>query len=127
MKTSSLLFIGTLIVGLFVSSCKKDEETTPTPTPTTTATTGHLNLHFENMVGDSALVFNTKTYYLSNADTLNVTLFKYYISNIVLTNSNGDVYTEPNSYHLIDASDLASCDFTLTNVPFGDYTGTGAR
>lgn len=119
-KILSALF---LIGALSLSSCKKDPDEEPTPTPTPSATTGSIALHFENMVGDSALVFNTQSYVTANSDSFTVSTFKYYISNIVLTKSGGGTYVESESYHLIDASDLATGDITLTNVPLGDYTG----
>lgn len=120
LKYLILLFIASSVM---ISSCKKDPDEEETPTPAPTLTTGSISLHFENMVGDSALVFNTESYVTANNDTFTVSMFKYYISNIILTKSGGGTYTESESYHLIDASDLATGDITLPNVPFGDYTG----
>ncbi|MCX6296168.1 MAG: hypothetical protein NTX97_08880 [Bacteroidetes bacterium] len=123
MKPHKIFFAFFLSVTLLASSCKKDkDEETPTPS-VPAATSGSLALHFENMVGDSALVMNTESYVTANNDTITVSAFKYYISNIVLTKSGGGTYVENESYHLIDASDLLTGEFTLPNVPFGDYTG----
>lgn len=117
-KSFSILFLLSLIT--VISSCKKDPvEETPTPV----ATTGSVALHFENMVGDSALVLNTSTYVNANLDTFNVTKFNYYISNIKLTRSDLSVYTETESYHLLEAEDTTSLAFVLNNVPVGDYIG----
>lgn len=108
---------------LLISSCKKDpEEETPTPTPPA-PTTGSIAIHISNMAGDSILEFNTESYVTAGNDTFTVSVLKYYISNIVLTKSGGGTYVESESYHLINAADLASCNFTLSNIPYGDYTG----
>lgn len=117
-KSFSILSLLSLIT--VISSCKKDPDETPTPTPA--ATTGSIALHFENMVGDSALVLNTSTYVNANLDTFNVSKFNYYISNIKLTRSDLSVYTETESYHLLEADNAASLEFVLNNVPIGDYT-----
>jgi hypothetical protein len=123
MRTLKYSLFLLLTTSLLLTSCKKDpdEETTPTPS-NPGSTTGSLAIHFENMAGDSSLVFNTESYVTANNDTFTVSMLKYYISNIVLTKSGGGTYVEAESYHLIDASDLATGDFTLLNVPFGDYT-----
>lgn len=89
------------------------------PTPTPTPTTGALRLHFENNVGGEDLVFGQK-YVNPHGDTFQVSKFNYYISNVVITNTDNTIFVEPNSYHLIQQSD-ASQDFTVTNVPFGSY------
>lgn len=124
MKNSIKLLSALFLIGaITLSSCKKDPDEEPAPTPTPAATTGSIALHFENMVGDSALVFHTESYVTANNDTFTVSMFKYYISNIVLTKVGGGTYTESESYHLIDAADLLTGDITLPNVPFGDYNG----
>lgn len=117
-KSFSILSLLSLIT--VISSCKKDPvEETPTPAPTT----GSVALHFENTVGDSALVLNTSMYVNANLDTFNVSKFNYYISNIKLTRSDLSVYTETESYHLLEAEDATSLEFVLNNVPIGDYIG----
>jgi len=120
-KFLSLLFLGSTLI---FTSCKKDPKEDDHTHPTTpAATTGSLALHFENMVGDSSLVLNTQFYTNANGDTFNVTKFNYYISNIKLLKAGNVVYTETESYHLLQQSDAASLDFTLSNVPFDIYDG----
>ncbi len=102
MKKITTLF-AIAILALTFTNCKKDKVTEPEPTPATpAATTGNLKIHFEAMVGDSALVLSTSTYTTQAADTFKVSMFKYYISNIKITKADNSVFSEPNSYHLID-------------------------
>lgn len=125
MKTSiKFLSILALAGTILTSSCKKDPDEEPTPSPSTpAATTGSLGLHFENMVGDSALILNTKLYTNANGDTFNITKFNYYISNIKLLKSGVVKYTESESYHLIQQNDTTTFDVELTGVPFDNYDG----
>lgn len=58
----------------------------------------------------------------ANGDTFKVTKFNYYISNIKLTKSDGSVFKETESYHLVQESNPASKAFTIANVPYGTYT-----
>lgn len=108
------LSIALLIAVLFIS-CKKDVKTEPV-TPT-----GSLALFFENKVDTASLVLNTKKYVNQNGDTFTVSKYKYYISNIILTNTDGKKYYEPESYHLIDQSNAGSLVFVMHGVPTGHY------
>jgi hypothetical protein len=107
------------LVVLFVA-CKKDTkspEPTPTPTP---AQLGNLQIEFENMVDTLDLVFGQK-YVNPKLDTFQVTMFRYYISNIVVTKDDNTTFTEPNSYHLIDHAVSSTGMLTLTGLPAGSY------
>jgi hypothetical protein len=73
------------------------------------------------MVGDSELVFSTSTYTNQIGNTFNVTTYKYYISNIKLTKTDNTVWTQPNSYYLVDHSNPNLALLTLNDVPFGNY------
>lgn len=116
------LFITSLaLLTLSLSSCKKDTVTAPEPEPEAPSMAGVLKINFEAMVGDSDLVFNTETYTNQAGNTFNVTMYRYYISNIKITNTDNSVWTEPNSYHLIDHSNPSSAMVNILNVPFGNY------
>lgn len=113
-----------VLISMTLTNCKKEKTVDPEPTPTPVnpaTTTGTLNILFEGMVGDSDLVLSTKTYTNQAGNTFNVTTYKYYISNIKITKDDNSVWTEPNSYHLIDYSDINSTSIGLPNVPFGSY------
>lgn len=118
------LFITILaLLTLSLSNCKKDKVTAPDPEPEAPmpANAGSLKILFEAMVGDSDLVFSTQTYTNQAGNTFNVTMYRYYISNIKITKMDNSIWTEPNSYHLIDHSDDPSTLVTIPNVPFGNY------
>jgi hypothetical protein len=126
MKTIFKFIVITCMTATFIS-CKKDKDSEPTPTsPTTPSTsTGNLKIAFEAMVGDSSLQLGTAntTYTNQSGNTFNVSVYKYYISNIKIIKSDNSVWIEPNSYHLIDHADLATTTFTLSKVPVGTYKG----
>lgn len=52
-----------------------------------------------------------------SAYTTNITVFKWYISHIQLVENNRVVWTEKNSYHLLDAFDTTSLSLTLPTPP----------
>ncbi|MEI6022002.1 MAG: MbnP family protein [Bacteroidota bacterium] len=116
-----LLFKGTsLCLLLILMACKKDPVNTNTdPTPTPEAK-GKLNLEFIAKVDTARLAFN-KLYINLNGDSLMVTKFNYFISNIVLTRSDNSVYTESESYHLVRHTSATSFTLPLSNVPVGNY------
>lgn len=96
-----------------LASCKKDEKN---------AAPGSVELGFHNIVGAQDLDMNGKWYLNANNDSFQVTKFNYYISNIHLNTADGSSFAEPESYHLIQASDEASLTQNITNVAAGTYT-----
>jgi len=110
------------ILSVVFTSCKKDPDDEVTPTPATpVATTGSLKLEFDNMVDTNALTLNTVDYVNANNDTFKVTKFKYYITNIKLTKTDGTPYTPTESYYLVDEEVASSKTITIANVPNGTY------
>lgn len=119
---ASIKFFAAIILMVTLSNCKKDKTTAPEPEPTPVLpVSGSLNLFFEGMVGIDPLVFSTKTYTNQVGNTYNVTMAKYYISNIKLTKTDNSVYVVNNSYHLIDLSDSLLSLVKLSGVPYGNY------
>ncbi|MGL4596527.1 MAG: MbnP family protein [Bacteroidia bacterium] len=108
---------------LFLSSCKKEEEIEDDHNDGHThATTGALAFELNAMFGDSLLELNTgEQYTTANGDLVDASMFKFYISNIVLTKSSGETWAQPESYYLCNAANLASMRFTLPDVPIGEY------
>lgn len=123
MKTIiNIALIASIPILLF--NCKKEKSVEPEPTPTPvnpSINTGSVSVLFEGMVGDSALVLGTSTYTNQTGNTFKINMYKYYISNIKLTKEDNTVWTEPNSYHLIDYANESTTSITLANVPYGNY------
>lgn len=115
------------LLALTLTNCKKDKDKDPEPTPvdpnptSTQPTTGSLKVLFEGMVDTNALVLGSQTYTNQVGNTFNITTYEFFVSNIKLTKMDGSVWTETNSYHLIDYSNDPSTLITIPNVPFGNY------
>jgi len=105
------------IVLFFFTSCKKDSDPLYNP-----AVKADLSVEFDNIAGSSDLALNTGSYTNSSGEVFTVTKLKYYVSNFVLTNTNGTVYTVPqdSSYFLIDESNEATHEVEL-HLPEGEY------
>ena len=110
-----------LAISFFFFSCKK-ESSTPDYTSTDK---GNIEIEFDNVAGDEDLILNTAVYTNAVGETYNISKFNYYISNIVLINSNGSEYTVPkdDSYFLIQEEDATSQVVELEDIPAGNYTG----
>lgn len=89
--------------------------------------TGSLQLHFDNVVGNSNLVLNTNTYQNAAGESFNVSKFNYFVSNIRLRRADGTDFIVPQdkSYFLIEEERPASQTLALTGIPVGTYTGIG--
>lgn len=98
-----------------LSGCKKDSDPL--------ATTGQVNFTVENVAGAQALALNTGTYTTPAGESLTVSTFEYYLSNIKFTKSDGTTYAAPDTYFLVNQAKPSSLSFTVPNVPVGDYTG----
>ncbi|MFD0941144.1 MbnP family protein [Pedobacter boryungensis] len=112
-KNIMILLFTVLIVGF--TSCKKDEVINSTEK-------GSVTIEFENEVNGVPLVLNSQNYKNANGDSYNISVFKYYISNIKLTKTDGTIYSIPESYVLVDASKPSSFLNSFKNIPAGDYT-----
>lgn len=116
MKT---LFPAVLVLALAFSGCKKDE----TPTPVTPTPSPAIRVSFTNVVGADPLALGGPNYYINaHGDSFYVTTYKYYVSNIKFTDNNGNTWSEPESYHLINAADPNSLSFNVSGMPAATYT-----
>lgn len=114
MKRILFAIISTVIL---FASCKKDE------VPQYNANVkADLSLEFDNIAGASDLQLNTGSYTNAAGETFKVTKLKYYVSNFVLMNTNGTIFTVPQDscYFLIDESDAATHE-PILKVPEGEY------
>ena len=107
------------VLGMTIlTSCKKKNSETDTPIPST----GSVKIMIDNVVGNRDLQLNTEKYLNQHADTFSVSMYKYYLSNIQLTAVDNSVYTEKESYHLVDEGVNGSLQFTLAEVPQKNYS-----
>ncbi len=110
---SFLLVLALASAALFLG-CKKDSDS-----PSNGAST--VNLEFENQVNGVDLKLDTLAYMTPAGDWYSVSKFKYIISNIKLTKTDGSTYAVPNGYFLVDQAKDESQNFQLTGIPTGDY------
>jgi hypothetical protein len=114
----SLLFIVTLV--LFFS-CKKDKEESEINQNTNSPENGNFNLSIQHLFDTNNFVLNN-LYILDNGNKIAISTYKYYISNLKLTAEDGSVFSETESYHLINVDQLSTCSFSISKVPFKKYT-----
>lgn len=79
-------------------------------------------INIKPVFGNQPLVLEEKEYINQHGDTLKVDRFRFYLSSIELVYTNGTVYRENNSYHLVDAEEKASLNINLTEVPVGEVS-----
>lgn len=119
--TRQSIFSGALLAltfGAFLS-CKK--EVTPEP-DVTAQETGKVKIVMNHKWGAADFELNTQFVNDQTDDTLNFTMFKYYISNFKLKKSDGTWWSHPESYFLVNLANPSSSSFDLENVPIGSYT-----
>ncbi|MBA4166512.1 MAG: hypothetical protein H0X41_03035 [Chitinophagaceae bacterium] len=106
---------------MLFTACKKNDNPA-----FNTAVKADLAVEFDNIAGASDLHLGTGTYTNAASESLTITKLKYYVSNFVLTNVDGTVYTIPQDscYFLIDESDEATHQPVL-HVPEGEYKTLG--
>jgi len=79
-----------------------------------------VNIAIENLMDASLLELDGPSYMLPSGEAFTPKKFKYFISNVKLTNSStGESYTEPNSYHLISTGGKTSIDLGM--IPSSGY------
>ncbi|HEU4718514.1 MAG TPA: MbnP family protein [Bacteroidia bacterium] len=116
-KSFPALLAASLI--FFAAGCRKDTDQTEPVTPAT-----GIILSFSNVADTVPLTLNSATYNYVNAngDSFNVTTYKYYISNVSFTDANNNTWSEPESYHLVNAADPNSLNVSISGIPAGNYT-----
>lgn len=104
-----LLFL--LVAGGLLAGCQKDVKGNTDK--------GALQLQFANTVGNQPLALHT-TITNSFGESLTVTKYKYYISNIALTDERDTKRFLPDTYFLVDESKTESKSI-MVDVPAGTY------
>lgn len=105
-----------ILICVFLTCCVKD----PLILPMQPSKPSGLLFHFNGQVNGSALSTGTTLYTNYSRDSFTVSKLNYYISNIRLTREDGYIYSEPQSYHLIEHAKGAT-SFSLAAVPVGKY------
>ena len=108
------LFILTVILGLAACDKKKN------PEPAAPTTQMHFN--FENFFGNEEISLNTANYTTLQNESITISEFNYWITNIKFIKSDGSEYVEPESYRLLRANEHATLHFHVKDVPVGTYT-----
>lgn len=65
-------------------------------------------------LGDNKIVINKESYVIK-ADTFKLSSLRFYISEIQIHFKNGEVFNEPNSFHLLDIENPESFNFSLNS------------
>jgi len=118
----TLVLLWVSFTTLVFFSCKKEDvKTTPEDSNTTpTSQFGTMVVEFTHVVDTQILEFGKK-YLNPYGDTFSISKFNYYISNIVLVKEDNSLFTQSDSYYLVEASKTASAKLIINSVPFGKY------
>lgn len=118
-------FLAVLLLPLAFVACRKKELPKPGPNnnpPVDSVVPATLKFNFRHMVGSEDLVLNRTTPYVSpQGDSFTVSTFDYYLSNIVMIDSAGNRFAEPESYHLLRSRVPSSLQITLNKLPERRY------
>jgi len=112
------LSIATALAAIVFTSCHKNDAPATTYNP---AVKAPLSVEFDNVAGASDLQLNTGSYTNAAGESFKVSRLKYYVSNFVLTRTDGTVYTVPQDscYFLIDENDITTHE-PVMNVQKGE-------
>lgn len=105
-----------MFVALISNACTEEQA----PSKPTEAQKGTFSIELEHTFDQSPLVMG-QSYTNGSGESLSFTTVRYYVSNIQLEKMDGTVWSETESYHLVDADDAGSALLTLTDVPVGEY------
>lgn len=113
-----IISITLILISVFsLNSCKNDKDDTPTPANNDNGT---ATIMFEHKFGQNNFVLGTE-YTNGSNEKITFATVKYYISNIKLTKTDNTVWSQPDSYYLVDVSSAASTKLSLSNIPAGSY------
>ena len=76
-----------------------------------------VKMQFKPVFSSESLILNEKQYTTAQSDTLSVSTFRFYLSNIQYIFEDGSTFSEPSSVHLLDAEKEESLLFEVKNVP----------
>lgn len=111
---SILLLVGILVI----SACHKHDDDHDDHNNTKGAVTLKMDHRF---LSQSFRADSVTTYTLPNGEALKFTQFRYYISNIQLKAKNGTWWSQPESYHIVNAGQTSPV-LVINDAPTGEYT-----
>jgi hypothetical protein len=114
----TLLFL--TLISASLQSCKKDEDEPKVEVPVETK--GNFRIELEHKFGTADFDLGT-AYTNSSGEQLTFSTVKYYVSNVQLTQTDGSIWSAPNSYYLVDLSSPITALITISDVPVADYKG----
>lgn len=122
MKPLKIIASRSLLFALMLASiwsCKKDDPVDNSSLP------GEVKIQFEYVFGSNQMPWSIgeTLSHPKTGDTLTFTEFSFYVSNVRLQLADGSYWTEEESYHLICSKCQDASQFSLKNVPAGDYVG----
>lgn len=121
-----LSFLAVLMLLVIMACRKKDDPATtnnPTNVPTgNTDTIPRLTIKFQNVMNGEALQLKSVYYKNAHGDSFMVNNYEYYISNITLTDTGNNKFSEPESYHLVRQDFDTTREFTINNITPGNYS-----
>ena len=120
-KIFNTLFL--LSIAILSFSCSKDDDDGGSSNPST-PNAGTVTVELEHVWGSNMADFNLNedVIHPKTGDTLNYSMFKYYITNIQLMDDEGNWWAEDESYHLVNLEESSSLSIDLEDVPGGTYT-----
>jgi hypothetical protein len=126
MKKIILLLVAATVI---FSSCDKNDDVISE----TQETPGKVTVNFDAVFGSTDFALSTN--FTSGTKTYNFDKFRYWVSNVVLVKTNGEEFSVPKSYFLLEEtkalalSDLGEFTYpatkreqiVLSDIPAGDY------
>ncbi|UBM60433.1 hypothetical protein LAG90_07220 [Marinilongibacter aquaticus] len=115
MKNSSKLLVVSLLLGVFfLNSCDKEENVDASGS-------NSVFVEFDNRAGLDKIVLGQTEITNTAGEVYTVSRLNYFVSNLKLTSSDGQVIEFPDQYFLIKEEDENSQVIELKDVPGGDY------
>ncbi len=124
MKSTFRLSAIFLFIAILFSACNEEKDEAP-PAATSPEITGEMKLNLRNVWGPMEETFSVGQGLVQpvSGEQIRFTTLKYYVSNIQLHKTDGTIWKQPESYHLIKVSDRPNeiPEIYLPDVPEGDY------
>jgi hypothetical protein len=120
MKIYNFTLIFSIFGLLLLTSCEKDNKDDDDNNNPPTNQKGSFKIELEHFFDSAGFDLN-QDYVNSSGEDVNFNTVKYYLTNIKLSNTDGTVWSEEESYRLVDLSDPGSLMINISDVPTGDY------